>query len=73
MASAPVAAGYRVMFNVLLKLAVKAPRFLAETNFKCSTEPTDGILQYALQTKLDFYYFLAAKLPLLNDFNLFIT
>ena len=61
------------MFNILLKLAVKAPYFLAKTNFNYLTKLIDSILQYALQTKLDFYYYLASKLPLLEDFNLVIA
>jgi hypothetical protein len=67
-----VAAGHRLMFNVLVSSTVKAPRFLVETQFKCPTEPTDGILQYGLQTKLDFYHYLANRPSLFRDFNLFM-
>jgi hypothetical protein len=72
MASDPVAAGHRVMFDVLVHSAVKAPRFLVETQFKCPTEPADGILHYGLQTKLAFYHHLATRPSLFYDFNLFM-
>jgi hypothetical protein len=73
MVSDPVVAGHRVMFDVLVHSAVEPPCFLVETQFKCPTEPTDGILQYALQTKLDFYHHLATRPSLFYDFNLFMS
>jgi len=49
-----------------------APKFLSETGYKSPTEPTDGFVQYANQTKYNIFDYLATIPSLFNDFNLFM-
>ncbi|KAJ4359631.1 uncharacterized protein N0V89_000186 [Didymosphaeria variabile] len=72
MASAPIAAGHRFVFDVLINSAIKAPKFLRETGYKAPSEPTDGFVQYANQTKLNIFDFLQANPSLFQDFKLFM-
>ncbi|KAF2184635.1 sterigmatocystin 8-O-methyltransferase [Zopfia rhizophila CBS 207.26] len=72
MASAPISAGHRFVFDVLVSSAIKAPKFLRETGYKAPTEPTDGFVQYANQTKYDIFDYLASMPSLFQDFNLFM-
>lgn len=59
-------------FDVLINSAVKAPKFLRETGYKAPSEPTDGFVQYANQTKSDIFNFLQSIPSLFQDFNLFM-
>jgi hypothetical protein len=59
-------------YDALVSSAIKAPEFLRETKYKSPVEPTDGIVQYAKQTKLNFFEYLHSNPSLTNDFNLFM-
>lgn len=72
MVLAPVAAGHRFMYDSLVCAAITAPKFLAETGYKSPTEPRDGLIQYANQTKLDIFEFLQTTPSLFQDFNLYM-
>ena len=72
MATSPIAAGHRFVWDVLINSAVKAPKFLRETGHRCPTEPTDGFLQYAHQTKSNVFEHLTSMPSLLQDFNKFM-
>ncbi|KAF2702772.1 sterigmatocystin 8-O-methyltransferase [Pleomassaria siparia CBS 279.74] len=72
MTSPPIAAGHRFVYDVLITSAIKAPKFLRETKYKMPTEPADTFVQYANQTKLNFFEYLHSIPPRLRDFNLFM-
>ncbi|KAF2658527.1 sterigmatocystin 8-O-methyltransferase [Lophiostoma macrostomum CBS 122681] len=72
MASAPIAAGHRIVFDVLVSSAMKAPKYLRETGYKAPTEPNDGFVQYANQTKYNIFEYLQSIPSLFQDFNLFM-
>lgn len=72
MATPEIAAGHRMIFELIHQAAFKAPRFLSETHYRCPTNPTDGLIQYAFQTKLPLFEFLASKPDISRDFNLFM-
>lgn len=72
MATAPIAAGHRMVFDLLISSVIKAPKFLRETGYKCPTEPTDGFIQYANQTKLSVFDFFMTTPSLFQDFNMFM-
>jgi hypothetical protein len=59
-------------FDVLINSAIKAPKFLRETGHKAPSEPTDGFVQYANQTKYNIFDFLQSIPSLFQDFNLFM-
>jgi hypothetical protein len=52
--------------------AIKAPKYLRESKYKAPSEPTDGFVQYANQTKLDIFEYLQSMPSLFQDFNLFM-
>ncbi|KAH7122681.1 sterigmatocystin 8-O-methyltransferase [Dendryphion nanum] len=72
MASPPIAAGHRFVFDALISSAIKAPKYLQEVGWKSPTEPHDGFLQYANQTKYHVFDYLMAQPSLFADFNLFM-
>jgi hypothetical protein len=59
-------------FDVLVSSAIKAPKYLQETQWKSPTEPHDGFVQYANQTKLQIFDFLISQPSLFQDFNTFM-
>ncbi|TVY16828.1 O-methyltransferase asqD [Lachnellula arida] len=72
MATPEIAAGHRMIFELILQAAWKAPQYLRETNYRCPENPTDGLVQYAFQTKLETFKLLASKPELQTDFNTFM-
>jgi hypothetical protein len=52
--------------------AIKAPKYLRESKYKAPSEPTDGFVQYANQTKHNIFEYLQSMPPLFQDFNLFM-
>ena len=69
MASPPIAAGHRLVWEVVIINAIKGPKFIHENGNRCPTEPTDGFLQYAHQTKYNVFDFMRTMPSLLKDFN----
>lgn len=59
-------------FDVLVSSAMKSPKFLQEVGWKSPTEPHDGFVQYANQTKLHIFDYLVTQGSLFQDFNLFM-
>jgi hypothetical protein len=51
---------------------MKAPKYLRETGYKAPTEPNDGFVQYANQTKHNIFDYLQSIPSLFHDFNLFM-
>jgi hypothetical protein len=59
-------------YDVLVSSAIKAPKFLHETRYVAPNEPTDGLVQYANQTKFNTFEYLQSIPSLFQDFNLFM-
>ncbi|KAF4635742.1 hypothetical protein G7Y89_g2347 [Cudoniella acicularis] len=67
-----IAAGHRMIWELIMQGALKAPKFLKETGYKCPENPNDGLVQYAFQTKLQTFQIIASNPELLSDFNTFM-
>ncbi|KAI9645579.1 hypothetical protein NHQ30_006321 [Ciborinia camelliae] len=68
-----IAAGHRMMFETSMVAVIKAPKYFKETGHKCPTDPYDGLMQYAHQTKLQsFDYFRTMPNNVMGDFNTFM-
>ncbi|PVI03456.1 sterigmatocystin 8-O-methyltransferase [Periconia macrospinosa] len=72
LATPPIAAGHRFVYDALIASAIKAPKFLAETHYAVPTQPTDTFIQYTNQTRLLFFEYLASMPSMMRDFNLFM-
>ncbi|KAL9561359.1 hypothetical protein ACKAV7_014714 [Fusarium commune] len=72
MASDTIAAGHRMIWDLITTSVIAAPKFLRETGHASPSEPTDGFLQYAHQTKHDVFGFLNTKPQLAGDFDTFM-
>ncbi|TVY53262.1 O-methyltransferase asqD [Lachnellula cervina] len=72
MATPDIAAGHRMIFELILQAAWEAPQYLRETNYKCPENRTDGLVQYAFQTKLETFKLLISKPALRKDFDAFM-
>jgi hypothetical protein len=57
---------------MLVSSAIKAPKYLRESKYKAPSEPTDGFVQYANQTKHNVFEYLQSVPSLFQDFNLFM-
>jgi hypothetical protein len=57
---------------MLVSSAIKAPKYLRESKYKAPSEPTDGFVQYANQTKHNIFEYLQSIPSLFRDFNLFM-
>lgn len=52
--------------------AGKAPKWLKESGHRCPSDPHDGFIQYALQTKLSVFQLFGEMPSLAKDFNVFM-
>jgi hypothetical protein len=59
-------------YDALVSSAIKTPKYLRESKYKAPSEPTDGFVQYANQTRLNIFEYLQAMPSLFQDFNLFM-
>ncbi|KAI1086534.1 putative O-methyltransferase [Rostrohypoxylon terebratum] len=71
MATEEISAGYRTT-EMIMAAAGKAPQWLKESGYRCPTDPHDGFIQYALQTKLSVFQLFNEMPSLAKDFNLFM-
>ncbi|KAL9112042.1 MAG: hypothetical protein Q9227_003662 [Pyrenula ochraceoflavens] len=72
MANVGIASGHKFMWEVPISAAAKLPKFFKETTHKCPTDPKDGAVQYAFQTKLGAFEFTKTMPAYLEAFNLFM-
>lgn len=56
----------------MLTAAVKAPKFFREAGYRCPSDPKDGLIQYAFNSKLSTFDLLATMPSALQDFNTFM-
>ncbi|KAI2466043.1 putative O-methyltransferase [Annulohypoxylon bovei var. microspora] len=67
-----ISAGHRVIGEMVMGAATKAPKWLKESGQRCPINPHDGFMQYAFQTKLNIFQLLSTMPDMLKDFNLFM-
>ncbi|KAK2615902.1 hypothetical protein N8I77_002625 [Diaporthe amygdali] len=73
MATEEIAAGHRMVSGEMIVEAVQnAPKYFREAGYNCPTEPRDGLVQYAFQTKLTTFEFFSSNPRVLKDFNTFM-
>ncbi|KAI0472779.1 putative O-methyltransferase [Xylariaceae sp. FL0804] len=72
MADEGIAAGHRMLGGMVMGAAQKAPKYLKEAGYRCPTDPHDGFMQYAFQTKLSTFQLFSSMPDVLRDFNLFM-
>lgn len=52
--------------------AQKAPKYLREYGYRCPTNPQDGLMQFAFQTKMTAFELFSSIPQILKDFNIFM-
>ena len=52
--------------------AIKAPKYFREAGYRCPTNPNDGLMQYAFQTKLSSFELFHSIPWVMKDFNSFM-
>jgi hypothetical protein len=57
---------------MLIGAAAKAPKYFKESGHRCPTNPQDGLMQYAFQTKLQTFDFFSTMPHIIRDFNTFM-
>ncbi|KAI0384612.1 putative O-methyltransferase [Hypomontagnella monticulosa] len=72
MAKEEIAAGHRMVGEMLVGAAHKSTKYLEEAGYRCPVDPHDGFLQYAYQTKLNVFQYFNTLPDVLKDFNLFM-
>ncbi|KAI1333028.1 sterigmatocystin 8-O-methyltransferase [Xylariaceae sp. FL0255] len=72
MATDGITAGHRLLGDTTITAAVKLPKFLRETGYRCPTDTRDGLMQYAFNSKLPTFELFASMPNILQDFNLFM-
>ncbi|KAI1262685.1 sterigmatocystin 8-O-methyltransferase [Xylariaceae sp. FL1019] len=72
MASEGVSAGYRMIEEMVMGAAIKAPKYLREKGYRSPTDPSDGFMQYAFQTKLSSFELFHSMPWVFKDFNTFM-
>ncbi|KAI1770223.1 putative O-methyltransferase [Hypoxylon cercidicola] len=67
-----IAAGHRMLGEMVAGAAQKAPKYLREAGYRCPTDPKDGLMQYAFQTKLTSFELFSSIPEVLRDFTMFM-
>lgn len=58
--------------EMIVGAANKAPNYLREGGYRCPTEPRDGFMQYAFQTKMTTFELFSSIPKIFKDFNTFM-
>lgn len=58
--------------DMILGAAQKAPKYFREYGYHCPTNPRDGFMQYAFQTKLTTFELFTSMPTVFKDFNTFM-
>ncbi|TQV91602.1 sterigmatocystin 8-O-methyltransferase [Cordyceps javanica] len=72
MATEEISAGHRMIGEMIVGAAQKAPKYLKEYGYRCPTDPRDGLMQFAFQTKMTTFELFSSIPQVLRDFNLFM-
>jgi hypothetical protein len=57
---------------MVMGAAIKAPKYFREAGYRCPTNPKDGLMQYAFQTKLSSFELFHSIPWVFRDFNSFM-
>lgn len=57
---------------MIVGAAQKAPNYFREGGYRCPTDPRDGLMQYAFQTKMTTFELFKSIPRVFNDFNTFM-
>lgn len=58
--------------EIVMGGAQKGPKYLKEVGYRCPTDPNDGFIQYAFQTKLSTFELISTMPDVFKDFNSFM-
>jgi hypothetical protein len=58
--------------EMIVGAAQKAPNYFREGGYRCPTDPRDGLMQYAFQTKLTTFELFKSIPRVFRDFNTFM-
>lgn len=58
--------------EMIVGAAQKAPNYFREGGYRCPTEPRDGLMQYAFQTKMTAFELFKSIPRVFKDFNTFM-
>ncbi|KAI0197625.1 putative O-methyltransferase [Astrocystis sublimbata] len=72
MASEGIAAGYRMVGEILMTGAQQSPKYLRNNGYRCPTDPRAGFIQYAFQTDLTTFELISTMPDTFRDFNSFM-
>ncbi|KAI1196277.1 putative O-methyltransferase [Nemania serpens] len=72
MASEGIAAGYRMVGEILMTGAQQSPKYLRNNGYRCPTDPRAGFVQYAFQTELTTFELIGTMPDTFKDFNAFM-
>ncbi|KAJ4244757.1 hypothetical protein NW762_014333 [Fusarium torreyae] len=72
MAIPTVAAGHRMVLDLIVSSAIKGPEFLRVNGHVSPSDPKNGFMQYAHHTNRDVFGFMITKPEILKDFDLFM-
>ncbi|EGD94657.1 hypothetical protein TESG_02165 [Trichophyton tonsurans CBS 112818] len=72
MAIEGIAAGHRMLSQLVVPAVQSAPAYLQERGYSCPSDPKDGFVQYAFNTEKSAFERLSSIPSLLKDFNSFM-
>ncbi|KAF4637258.1 hypothetical protein G7Y89_g832 [Cudoniella acicularis] len=72
MANDTIAAGHRMMWELMAVAVAQAPKFLKETRYRSPANSQDGLVQYAYQTKLSVFELISTIPQMQRDFDIFM-
>ncbi|OJD27342.1 hypothetical protein ACJ73_01256 [Blastomyces percursus] len=72
MATEEIAAGHRMISQLIVPAMQSAPVFFLQRGHSCPIDPKDGLMQYAFKTKQTTFERIVSSPSLLRDFNMFM-
>ncbi|RAO64148.1 uncharacterized protein BHQ10_000160 [Talaromyces amestolkiae] len=72
MATEEIAAGHRMISQLIVPAVQKAPEFLLRHGYSCPIDPREGLVQHAFQTNDTTFERITSSPSLLKDFNTFM-
>ncbi|EED12775.1 O-methyltransferase, putative [Talaromyces stipitatus ATCC 10500] len=72
MATEEIAAGHRMISQLIVPAMQKAPDYLVKHGYSCPIDPRDGLVQHAFLTKATTFERITSSPSLLKDFNTFM-
>ncbi|KLJ08368.1 hypothetical protein EMPG_16199 [Blastomyces silverae] len=72
MATEEIAAGHRMISQLIVPAMQSAPDFFLQRGHSCPIDPKDGLMQYAFNTKQTTFERIVSSPSLLRDFNMFM-